>query len=214
MIEPRPVLSEDPMSFRSVVREIAEQLCCQVPMFALKPVSVALLLAVGSVQPVAGQVGSAARSDTATNVEMLFVQSAKRVTLTNGKLTLMGVAPTTVFFSDRPRRIAGHLATTEMIPLWSEGRNSFLKDPPNATLSAFTADSGVVNAVVVLKNPVLSGDQMTYDVTVTQGRVPSASDGVSLFIDIIGMPLTPLSFAGAERRAYRRAVVFGTPYLR
>jgi hypothetical protein len=30
---------------------------------------------------------------------------------------------------------------------------------------------------------------------------------VSLFIDIIGMPLTPLSFAGAARRtAYRRAV--------
>lgn len=180
-------------------------------MFERKSVSVALLLAAGGIQTAAGQVGSAARSDTATKVEMLFVQSAKRVTLTSGKLTLSGVAPTTVFFSDRPRRIAGHVATTEMIPLWSEGQNSFLKDPPNATISAFTAD-GVINAVVVLKNPVLSGDQMTYDVTVTQGRVPSASDGVSLFIDIIGMPLTPLSFAGAERRAYRRAVVFGAPY--
>jgi len=136
----------------------------------------------------------------------------KQVTLTNGKLTLIGVAPTTVFFSDRPRRIAGHVATTEMIPLWSEGQNSFLKDPPNATVSSFTTDSGVVNAVVVLRNPVLRGDQMTYDVTVTQGRVPAVNDGVSLFIDIIGMPLTPLSFAGAERRAYRRAVVFGAPY--
>ena len=113
---------------------------------------------------------------------------------------------------DRPRRIAGHVATTEMIPLWSEGQNSFVKDPPNATVSAFTAGASVVNAVVVLKNPVLSGDQLTYDVTVTQGRVPTESDGVSLFIDIIGMPLTPLSFAGAERRAYRRAVIFGAPY--
>lgn len=180
-------------------------------MSVLKSATIALLVACVS-HPAAGQVGVAVGTDTTPKVEMLFVQSAKRVTLANGKLTLTGVAPTTVFFSDRPRRIAGHLATTEMIPLWSEGQNSFLKDPPNATLSAFTADSGVVNAVVVLRNPVLSGDQMTYDVTVTQGRVPSASDGVSLFIDIIGMPLTPLSFAGAERRAYRRAVLFGAPY--
>ena len=180
-------------------------------MSVLQRVAIASLLVAGVVQSAAGQVGSAVRSDTATKVELLFVQSAKRATLTNGKLTLTGVAPTTVFFSDRPKRIAGHVATTEMVPLWSEGQNSFLKDPPNATLSAFTA-TGVVNAVVVLKNPVVSGDQITYDVNVIQGKVPSENDGVSLFIDIIGMPLTPLSFAGAERRAYRRAVVFGAPY--
>jgi hypothetical protein len=171
-------------------------------------VTIVLLVVAGVVRPAAGQAGVAVGSDTAAKVEMLFVQSAKRVTLTNGKLTLIGVAPTTVFFSDRPRRIAGHVATTEMIPLWSEGQNSFVKDPPNATLSAFTADGGVVNVVVVLKNPVLSGDQLTYDVTVTQGRVPAENDGVSLFIDIIGMPLTPLSYAGVARRAYRRAVIY------
>lgn len=180
-------------------------------MSVLKPVTIASLVIAGVVQSAAGQVGSAVRSDTAMKVEMLFVQSAKRATLTNGKLTLTGVAPTTLFFSDRPKRIAGHVATAEMVPLWSEGQNSFLKDPPNATLSAFTG-TGVVNAVVVLRNPVVSGDQITYDVNVTQGQVPSENDGVSLFIDIIGMPLTPLSFAGAERRAYRRAVVFGAPY--
>lgn len=131
---------------------------------------------------------------------MLFVQSAKGATLTNGTLTLTGVGATTVFFSDCPRRIAGHVATPEMLSLWSEGQNSFLKDPPNATLSAFTA--------AVLRNPQLSGDRMTYDVTVTQGSLPPNVDGASLFIDIIGMPLTPLSFAGAARRAQRRAVLF------
>ena len=49
-----------------------------------------------------------AARDTTTKVEMLFVQSAKGATLENGKLTLNGVGPTTVFFSDRPKRIAGH----------------------------------------------------------------------------------------------------------
>jgi hypothetical protein len=49
---------------------------------------------------------------------------------------------------------------------------------------------------------------MTYDVTVTQGNLPAKVDGASLFIDIIGMPLTPLSYAGVARRTYRRAVIY------
>src|SRR5215831_5648263 len=105
-------------------------------------------------------------------VEMLFVQSAKGASLENGKLTLRAVSPTTVFFSDRPARIAGHMTTDELIALWGEGQNSFLKDPPNATLSSFTPDGKVTNAVVELKKPALQGDQMTYDVRVLQGKVP------------------------------------------
>jgi hypothetical protein len=175
-------------------------------------VTKSIALAVVSVATLASaavaQVGLAVNKDTTAKVEMLFVQSAKGATLVNGKLTLTGVGATTVFFSDRPRRIAGHVATPEMISLWSEGTNSFLKDPPNATLSAFAADGRVANVVVVLRNPVLAGDQMTYDVTVTQGNLPAKVDGASLFIDIIGMPLTPLSYAGVARRTYRRAVIY------
>src|SRR5207237_6900023 len=109
----------------------------------------------------AAQVGVSVANDTTTKVEMLFVQSAKGATLANGKLTLTGIAPTTVFFSDRPHRIAGHVATREMVPLWSEGKDSFLKDPPNATLSSFTSTGEVVNAVVVLRNPAFNGTTMT-----------------------------------------------------
>jgi len=140
-------------------------------------------------------------------VQMLFVQSAKSASLNGGKLTLEGVSPTTIFFSDRPSRIAGHLATDEMIPLWGEGKDSFTKDPPNATLSAFTPDGKVTNVVVELKQPVLAGDKLTYDARVLQGTLPAKVDGASLFIDVIGMPLTPVSYAGAARRARRRAIV-------
>lgn len=170
------------------------------------PVGLVALVVVS--RATAAQVGGGVAADTTPKVEMLFVQSAKGATLANGKLTLTGVSKTTVFFSDRPKRIAGHVATTEMIPLWSEGKDSFLKDPPNATLSSFTPDDKVVNAVVVLRHPVLVGDQMTYDVTVTQGTVPPKVDGASLFIDVIGMPLTPVSYAGAARRTTRRAIVY------
>jgi hypothetical protein len=145
-------------------------------------------------------------SDKDKKVPMLFVQTAKGATLVNGKLTMKGVSPLTVYFSDRPTRVAGHVATSEMIPLWSEGKDSFLKDPPNATLSTFTADGKVGNVVVELKNPGLKGDEMTYDVRVLQGKLPDNADAASLFIDVIGMPLTPLSYAGAARRAARRTV--------
>ena len=95
-----------------------------------------------------------------------------------------------------------------MVPLWSEGKDSFLKDSPNATLSTFTADGKVGNVVVELKNPGLKGDQMTYDARVLQGKLPdNAEEGASLFIDVVGMPLTPVSYAGAARRAARRRTV-------
>ena len=148
-----------------------------------------------------------AASDTDKKVPMLFVQTAKGATLVGGKLTLKGVSPMTVYFSDWPTRVAGHVATSEMVPLWSEGKDSFLKDPPNATLSTFTSDGKVGNVVVELKNPGLIGDEMTYDVRVLQGKLPDKAEAASLFIDVIGMPLTPLSYAGAARRAARRSVV-------
>jgi hypothetical protein len=35
--------------------------------------------------------------------------------------------------------------------------------------------------------------------------MPAKAAEVSVFIDIIGMPMTPLSYAGVGRRTYRRA---------
>ncbi len=136
-------------------------------------------------------------------VQLLFVQNAKGVTLDSGKMTLKGISPATVFFSDRPERIAGHMGTEEMIPLWKEGKDSFLKDPPNAALSIFE-DGKLTEVIVELRNPQLNGDDLTYDVRVIKGEMPTKGGLCSLFIDIIGMPLTPMSYAGAARRCYRR----------
>ena len=106
-------------------------------------------------------------------------------------------------FSDRPDRIAGHMTTERFVPFWSEGADSFLKDPPNAAL-AFLEDE---DAVVVLRDPVLAGDNLSYNVEVLEGEIPASAGAASLFIDVIGMPRTPVSFAGARRRTWRRAVI-------
>ncbi len=137
--------------------------------------------------------------------DFLFVQNARGVAYADGKLTLKGVSPATVMFSDRPERIAGHMATARFVPFWGEGKDSFLKDPPNATLS-FLEDKAMADAVVELRDPMLAGEDLSYRVRVLEGEIPASAGAASLFIDIIGMPLTPLSFAGVRRRTWRRAI--------
>jgi hypothetical protein len=137
------------------------------------------------------------------NVDVLFVQNAKGVAFKDGKLVLQGVNPVTVCFTDRPARMAGRMQTSKFIPLWSKGKDSFLKDNPNATLSVFNSDN-VSDLVVELRNPQLSGTDLTYDARILEGT-PSVNGGAcALFIDIIGMPATPMSYAGVARRAWRR----------
>ena len=137
------------------------------------------------------------------NVDVLFVQNAKDVRFKEGKLVLQGVNPVTVCFTDRPARLAGHMQTSKFVPFWSKGKDSFVKDNPNATLSVFSGDN-VSDLVVELSNPQLSGNDLTYDARLLEGTLPANGGACALFIDIIGMPATPMSYAGAARRAYRR----------
>jgi len=145
----------------------------------------------------------AAGKQSKGEVDVLFVQNAKNVSFDNGKVTLRGVDPVTVCFTDRPARMAGHMQTSKFIPLWSHGKDSFLKDNPNATLSVFSGDN-VSDLVVELSNPQLSGNDLTYDARILEGTPPAQGGACALFIDVIGMPATPMSYAGAARRAWRR----------
>jgi hypothetical protein len=145
-------------------------------------------------------------------VQLLFVQNAKAVDFGKGTVTLKGVSPMTIYFSDRPVRIAGHFHTKdEFLPLWDEGKDSFLKDPPNATVSIYEKGKDqLVDVVVKLSKPRLKGDDLTYDITVIEGKVPKKGGACSVFIDIIGLPFTPLSFAGVARRTAFRTVMWST----
>jgi hypothetical protein len=143
-------------------------------------------------------------------VPSLIVLNARGASLQGEKLTLVGVTPNSIVFADRPVRSAGHVLTAHLLEEWGTGSDSFAKDPPNATVSAFSKDgSGVRDAVVVLKTPKLQGDQLTFDVQVLEGDLAGADGPASVFIDIIGMPWTPLSFAGVARRTAARAAWYG-----
>jgi hypothetical protein len=143
-------------------------------------------------------------------VPSLIVMNARGASLQGGKLTLNGISPNSIVFADRPVRAAGHALTTHLLEEWSVGNESFAKDPPNATVSVLNSDGSTVNdAVVVLKSPKLEGDRLTFDVSVLEGDLKGGTGPASVFIDIIGMPLTPLSFAGVARRTARRAAWYG-----
>ncbi len=139
-------------------------------------------------------------------VPSLIVLNARGASLQGQTLTLVGVTPNSIVFADRPVRSAGHVLTAHLLEEWGTGSDSFAKDPPNATVSVFSKDgSGVRDAVVVLKSPKLQGDRLTFDVQVLEGDLAGADGPASVFIDIIGMPWTPLSFAGVARRSAARA---------
>jgi hypothetical protein len=138
-------------------------------------------------------------------VPSLLVFNARGADLQRDKLVLNGVSLNTIVFADRPVRAAGHDLTKHIVEDWAKGANNFAKDPPNATVSAFTRDgSGVKDAVVVLKSPKLEGERLTFDVEVLEGDLKGADGAAAVFIDIIGRPLTPLSYAGVARRMARR----------
>lgn len=139
----------------------------------------------------------------APEIEALFVQNASGMAYQNGKLTLKGLAPTTLFFSDRPDRVTGHITSHEFVKSWDQGDDSFASNPPNAALSIFHAD-GVSDVVVELTRPVLSNDELTYTVAILDGDMPANGGPSSLFIDVIGRPLSPMSVAGVRRRERRR----------
>ena len=144
----------------------------------------------------------------------LIVMNSAGASLQGGKLTLTGIAPNSIVFADRPHRAAGHDLTSRLLEEWAPGNQSaesFTKDPPNATVSVFRKDgSGIRDAVVVLKSPKLEGDRLTFDVDVLEGDIAGGDGPASVFIDIIGRPFTPLSFAGVARRsAFRGAMYAG-----
>ena len=138
-------------------------------------------------------------------IEALFAQTARALTTDGDRVTFHGLSPATLYFSDRPQRVVGHLSSQQFVDLWSEGDNSFAVDPPNAVISFVEVDEKTPeDAIVILKNPELESDSITYTVEMLEGSLPDKGELCSVFIDPFGRPLSPVSLAGMNRRRRRR----------
>ncbi len=123
----------------------------------------------------------AASEGQGDNPSVMFVQSAPGASLKDGKLTLM--SPSTIFFSGEPTRMAGHMPCHKFIKAWSDGDDSFKKNPPSAVLTAFVPNGQPMKMDVTLRNPRFEGSNLVYDANVVNGSAPEGMHETALFMN-------------------------------
>ncbi len=149
----------------------------------------ALLLAVAALSMAACATTSTTSSQAP---QLMFVQSAEdlKVDPATSTFRLVKVNQQTLYFSDRPQRIAGHLKMADYLKEWTAkaGKDNFGQDPPNAALSVYEPGRPDNTLVVVkITNPVVDGADLIYSYTVLKGTMPTSGGATSLFIDWIGV---------------------------
>src|SRR5258708_1999019 len=85
-----------------------------------------------------GRAGEKKKTD-APKVQLMFVQTADDFKADDKTLRLINFSQQTLYFSDRPVRVAGHLTMPAYMDesKAGEGPDNFGSDPPNATLSVY-----------------------------------------------------------------------------
>jgi hypothetical protein len=122
--------------------------------------------------------------------QLMFVHSAEdlKVDPAAGTLRLVNVSQQTLYFSDRPQRVAGHLTMADYLKEWTSaaGKDNFGADPPNAALSVYEPGQANNTLVVVkITNPVVDGADLIYSYKIIKGTMPARGGATSLFIDWI-----------------------------
>ena len=129
-------------------------------------------------------------SAASSKAQLMFVQVAQdlKVDPATKTLRLVKVNQQTLFFSDRPVRIAGHLTMADYLTEWTTkaGKDNFSKDPPNATLSVYEPGQPENTiAVVEITNPIVEGADLLYTYKIINGTLPAAGGATALFIDSV-----------------------------
>jgi len=152
----------------------------------------AFLLAGVMFSMVACATTSTTSSASSEKAQLMFVQIAEDVKIDPAKSTfrLVRVNQQTLYFSDRPVRIAGHINIPAYLKEWTEkaGKENFGANPPNAVLSVYEpGQSDNTLAAVKITNPVVDGADLIYSYKVIEGKLPAGGGATSLFIDWIGV---------------------------
>jgi hypothetical protein len=121
----------------------------------------------------------------------MFVQIAEDLEADTAAKTfrLVNVGQQTLYFSDRPVRLAGHLKMDAYLEEWTAkaGKDNFGADPPNATLSVYEPGQPNNTVVVVeILNPQIDGADLIYDYIIIDGEMPASGGAATLFIDWVG----------------------------
>ena len=108
-------------------------------------------------------------------IQLMFVQTADDFRADGKTLRLINVGQQTLYFSDLPVRVAGHLTMPAYMDEWKagEGPDNFGSDPPNATLSVYEPGrKDNTLAVVEISHPVMDGKDLVYQYRLIEGTMP------------------------------------------
>ena len=124
--------------------------------------------------------------------QLMFVQSADdfKVDAAAKTFKLVRMNQQTLYFSDRPQRIAGHLKMEDYLKEWTAkaGKDNFGEDPPNAVLSVYEpGQPDNTTAVVEINHPKIDGSDLIYSYKLIEGSLPDGGGATTLFIDSIGV---------------------------
>lgn len=166
--------------------------------------SAVILLAAGIV------IGKCLQKEEASAV---FVQQAvtgslRPADIENGTylLTLIGVKPHTLIFTDEPTRMAGSWTNTDFVTRWSQDVNGFKTNSPKAVLlSHSTVDGKEYSIAVKLSDPVFDGPGgwVSYTATILDemesGLAISADRHMDAFPEILRSPALFIDTGVMER---------------
>ena len=153
-------------------------------------IAAAALLAVGGPGLQLALVGSARAEEP--KPMLMFVQIADDLKVDDAAKTLrlVNVGQQTLYFADRPVRLAGHVKMADYLEEWTKkaGKDNFANDPPNATLSVYEpGQPDNTLAVVEISQPKAEGKDLIYSYKLLDGKLPAGGGATSLFIDWIGL---------------------------
>jgi len=145
---------------------------------------------IAAVAPLTSGLSTAMAAETQNKPQLMFVQTADDLKADDKTLRLVNVSQQTLYFSDRPVRIAGHITMPAYLEEWTAaaGKDNFSNDPPNATLSVYEP-GGKDNALAVVEvsHPVVEGNDLVYSYKLIEGPMPKSGGATALFIDWIGV---------------------------
>ena len=140
--------------------------------------------------------GGARRMQGTARPSYLTVMQASRGTLVPTRkpnqftLTLDGVAPQTVAFSDRPQRIAAMVGTNRLLELWTR---EFKGDPPNAALVLLNGRQDADTVVLALRRPRAEGKKVRFSAI----KIPTPTEPIKVFQPTAD-PAVPRHFQAAS----------------
>jgi hypothetical protein len=115
-----------------------------------------------------------------------YAQMARGLLFDGRSLTLVDLAPSTIWSSAKPTGGLGYLPTGAYLDLWAQ-RARRLARPSSCrmrgTLTLLDPDATLAgDAVLTLGNPRMTAPGLTYDAEVLQGLVPAESGACVLFL--------------------------------